>query len=59
MHEDRYYLKDRLALLRISRGAEILPRSTYHDRQRSVAKFMPSVGMQADPPPVQVPSPTG
>jgi hypothetical protein len=36
MHEDRYYLKDRLTLLRFSRGAEILPRSTYHDRDREV-----------------------
>src|SRR5882762_6785881 len=38
MHEDRYYLKDRLALLRISRGAEILPRSTYHDRDRELLR---------------------
>ena len=38
MHEDRYYLKDRLTLLRFSRGAEILPRSTYHDRDREVLR---------------------
>ena len=38
MHEDRYYLKDGLALLRFSRGAEILPRSTYHDRDREVLR---------------------
>jgi hypothetical protein len=38
MHEDGYYLEDRLTLLRISRGAEILPRSTYHDRDREVLR---------------------
>jgi hypothetical protein len=38
MHEDGYYLKDWLALLRFSRRAEILPRSTYHDRDREVLR---------------------
>jgi hypothetical protein len=38
MHEDGYYLKDWLALLRFSRRAEILPRSTDQDRDGEVLR---------------------
>src|SRR6266478_3956457 len=59
MHEDGYYLKDRLTLLRFSRRAEILPWSTYHDRDREVLRnSCVLLVCQLTHHPVQLPSPT-
>ena len=60
MHEDGYYLKDRLTLLRFSRRAEILPWSTYHDRDRELLRNSCLLWVcKLTHHSVQVPSPTG